>query len=505
MTKTLVPIFESKLPEYVRESYPNFVNFIKDHISFLEQDDGFLRIIQDWRENNEPSLQVEPYITAILKDLGFESGQHLQVNKNLMLLVLRDFYLARGSEESFRLLFRSLFGEEARVRYPREEMLVPSNAAYGSRHYIFTSANSRDTEVFADLLANVVNEGGTVEGVTSDAVAGIENISIIYGNGLPFLQIEITLPTVEFEVFEQVVIRSGALTIAEGVKPVLEIDVVDGGSGYSPGDHVSVMGTSVQGVAVVASTFKGGIESVSVENSGSGYQDGEVVWADNLDDDGFGFSARTITNGDTELVGVKVLAQGYNYETVPEIKINSPGSGAVLKGFGSDIGRIRQVTTSLPFVEFEDVEFTITSDNGSGAVLQARQVSRWSTSNWENRLGFIGENSTLIDSDKYQQFSYQLISSIPAGEYNSFVDELLHPVGYIRSNSFEIVSEGYLDGFQGGDEVSSPIFFEFEHTYTLAWESVHQVDITDVDFIVDHLGEEITDHLGVNLIAVFQE
>ena len=152
MSASLVPILASKIPEYVRESYPNFVSFIKDYFGSLEQDEGFLRIIQDWRQNMEPSNNVEPYVTAILRDMGFESGQNLQPSKSLMIHLMRDFFLARGSEGSFKFLFRALFNENVEVRYPREEMLIPSYAAYGTRHFIYTSALNRGSITFGSTI-----------------------------------------------------------------------------------------------------------------------------------------------------------------------------------------------------------------------------------------------------------------------------------------------------------------------------------------------------------------
>lgn len=504
MTSTLAPILANKLPEYVRESYPNFVSFIKDHIAFLEQDEGFLRIIQDWKENNEISLGVEPYAEAILRDMGFESGQHLAVNKALMLEVLRDFYLERGNESSFKLLFRALFNTEVDIRYPRDQMLVPSVANYSTYHYIFTTSLSRDLPEFESFLTELLTQGGTAEGVSSGAVASIENAITIYGSGIPYLQLRITLPTIEFEPNEQVVIRSPSYTLAETIKPVLQIKVIDGGSGYRPGDQIMITGSKVTGRASVKSVTKGKIDSVLIKNGGIGYTTGQKVYA-NSNDDGFGFTGSLIAGPRVQgkkIIGVTITDGGYNYTGPVELVPADRGQRAVLVGLGSNIGKISSVSTRQPFVDFSNVTFSINTEFGSGAVLQAVPATRWSYSAWEDEKGVLGINSTLIDSDKYQQFSYQIVSSVPATEHDAFVDELLHPAGYIRSNSFEIMTEGTLDPIHGSDSLDTSSVFEFEHSLSLLLDSTFTIDSSAVDEIVDDLGNNITTHDGTNLIAV---
>jgi hypothetical protein len=49
-------------------------------------------------------------------------------------------------------------------------------------------------------------------------------------------------------------------------------------------------------------------------------------------------------------------------------------------------------------------------------------------------------NSTLLDSDRIQQFSYKIVSPVAESLYKDFVKDYLHPVGYIYSSSFAMIS-----------------------------------------------------------------
>lgn len=491
MSNSIVPVLANKIPEFVRESYPNFVRYIHDYLTWLEQDENFLNIVNNWKENNEPSLNVEPYVTAILTDMGFPSGQGLEIGKGLMLNVLRDFYLARGSESSFKLLFRVLFNEDVEVRYPREEMLIPSYAEYGERHFIFTSALNRNMRNFSAILDSVRENGGTIRGVTSRSTASIQDIFIVYGQGTPYLQIEILEPLNEFLPDEQAVISSSSTTMTEQIQPVLSVRVVNAGSGYRPGEIIEVAGSNLIGRAVVGSVRKSGIDQVSIAASGSGYSVGDRIGAIS-EDDGFGFSAYVSgVDGSGGITDIVVSSEGYNYGNLPDLTINSSGDQAILVAGSTSVGAITNVEILDPFVDFDQAFFSVVSEEGQGAILESVPVSRWVTRSWSDNRGFLEEASTLIDSDKYQQFSYTLVSSIPSSQYNDYVDDLLHPVGYIRGSSIEIVSEINLELNASGIDGYVPTQYIYESILGITFTSEMDIEMRPNPFIVTEDDEAI--------------
>ncbi len=493
---SMIPALTHKLPEFVRENYPNFVQYIRDYLAFLEQDENFLGIVNSWRNNLEPSLKVEPYIDAILSDLGFVSGQNLAVDKHLLIHLLRDFYLSRGNEASFRFLFRMLFNADVEIRYPRERMLVPSHAEYGERHFIFTTANNINAINFQNVVLFVQQNGGTLTGLTSKAKASIENIQIFHGSGTPYFRVEILRPNLEFIVNEPVTIDAGESQITEFVKPILDVEVVSRGSGYTEGDVVQVSGAMLNGYATIESTVKGGVDKLDILSPGQGHEVGDSIRA-RSDDDGFGFSAKvTEVDGSGGVIGHTIVSPGYNYERLPQIYID--GSTSQFKPSSSTIGAIQSIKVENPYVDFENATITISSRTGSGAVLRARAVSRWVTRDWADRKGFLEENSTLIDSDKVQQFSYSIVSSISSKQYESFVDDYLHPVGYVKSSSYEIVSNLGLNIQAGDIVIGNEKSFSYENTLTLNFLSNYE--LVDTFSLVTDLGEEIVTDLNESIL-----
>jgi len=260
------------------------------------------------------------------------------------------------------------------------------------------------------------------------------------------------------------------------------------------GDVIQVAGAMLNGFAVVDSTAKGGVTDIGITQAGLNYQVGDLIRA-RTEDDGFGFTAKvTEVDNEGQILGTKVTNPGYNYQSAP-VLYTDRGSSAQLIAKSKVIGAIQGIKMENPFVDFDDAVVTINSETGAGAVLQARQVSRWETRDWVDRKGFLDENSTLIDSDKVQQFSYEIVSPISSKQYEAFVNEYLHPMGYIKTSSYEIISHLGLnitaeDSVIGGEEA-----ILFENILALNFISTHHIDQTVV-VLGTSLGEEIITNMN---------
>lgn len=60
------------------------------------------------------------------EDRSFDS----KINQSLFIKQSKDFYTSKGTEESFSILFKALYGELVKVIKPKEQIISPSNAQY---------------------------------------------------------------------------------------------------------------------------------------------------------------------------------------------------------------------------------------------------------------------------------------------------------------------------------------------------------------------------------------
>jgi hypothetical protein len=82
---------------------------------------------------NLSSLFLKEFLSKIKYQLtpGFENRTlDKNLNKSLFIKQSKDFYRSKGTDESFEILFRSLYGEDATIIKPSEYLFRPSDAHY---------------------------------------------------------------------------------------------------------------------------------------------------------------------------------------------------------------------------------------------------------------------------------------------------------------------------------------------------------------------------------------
>jgi hypothetical protein len=82
---------------------------------------------------NLSSLFLKEFLSKIKYQLtpGFESRTlDKGLNQSLFIKQSKDFYRSKGTDESFEILFRSLYGEDVSIIKPKEYLFRPSDAHY---------------------------------------------------------------------------------------------------------------------------------------------------------------------------------------------------------------------------------------------------------------------------------------------------------------------------------------------------------------------------------------
>ena len=100
------------------------------------------------------------------------------INKRLFAKQAKDFYSSKGTNQSFEILFRALYGEDVNVIKPRDFLLIPSNSDYKVSEQIVVEAIDGDP---LDLVNRNLFQDSV--GGLSKAVGAISDIEkIIRGN-----------------------------------------------------------------------------------------------------------------------------------------------------------------------------------------------------------------------------------------------------------------------------------------------------------------------------------
>ena len=338
-----------QVPEFVRDEYPLFVTFLEAYYEFLENKQGI--------KQNDLLTEAKKLKTVFDVDESIDDFEEyffntyaslipvdVQGNKELLIKNILPLYQAKGSENSFKLLFRFLFAEEPIITYPKNNILRASDGKWKidktikvttniSSFYI-ADGNTKEFKIISPLESTGLDVYINDVLITTGFKVLKEYNLIVFDNNLSVnSELEIFYDSIERTLFNNrklVGQSSGATTVVENgfrrnlnnrevlelfiddkttvgtfsIGEILETDVfiddilvdvklrtvselnsitvINSGSNYNVGDPVII--TAPRSVktpqAIVTSVYKGSIESISIIKGGAGFKVNSPVSAD---------------------------------------------------------------------------------------------------------------------------------------------------------------------------------------------------------------------------------
>lgn len=128
-------LISRQVPEFVLDENPIFVSFLEAYYEFLENAQGtkkndLLTKSKDLRYLSDVDYSVDEFEESFFNTYAELIPKDIAVNKEILIKNLLPVYLAKGSEKSFQLLFRMLFGQELQVQYPKSSILRASDGKW---------------------------------------------------------------------------------------------------------------------------------------------------------------------------------------------------------------------------------------------------------------------------------------------------------------------------------------------------------------------------------------
>lgn len=379
-------LVNSQLPQHVKEYSPLFVDFMISYYEWLGGNDGpFLR------SSNEilPKIvdidnTLDDFILAFkekfLKDfpvellLNTQNGNKLN-SKNVIKNIKR-FYSSKGTEKSYRFLFRILFNSEIDFYYPKQDILKLSDGKWSTESLIRMDNNSKyDSLVFNEArLFQTSIEYDSSSDVTGKARIVYSQKTIKFGKSIR--EFKISGVVGEFKSNYNTFIRlpDGRVISYSRIRKILQgVKINSKGTGYKIGDELTF--TQKQ-----FSVIKGVLPKASVS---------------------------------------RISSFGGNFGQIEEIRIEDPGF-------------------LIDDIEFGSVQ--IVGSPGSSGFSGEMQVGAIFSKNqkYENNDGKISSNKFIQDNRFYQDYSYVIKSEKTLESYLNLIKELIHPAGFLAFNQILI-------------------------------------------------------------------
>ena len=330
-----------QLPEFVRDEYPLFQSFLEAYYEFLEQQQGteqndLITKAKDLRYISDVDYSIDEFEQQFFNTFAALFPRDVSVDKAFLIKHVLPLYLSKGSEKSFKLLFRMLYGQELDVSYPKNNILRASDGKWlienivkvttdiysyytgngstkefyliqivgqsvvtvyvndvlqtsgyyvhkESQKIVFDSApaNNSTIKVYYSNLNYDVFTNRKIHGVTSGASAIVEKVLSRFINNDLVIELFVNSKTLvgNFEFGEKLTVDiigpDGNLidVSLQSFSALATINLLYGGSSYNVGDPVIVNApNSIRTPsAIVSKTFKGTIDSVTVNEGGAGF------------------------------------------------------------------------------------------------------------------------------------------------------------------------------------------------------------------------------------------
>jgi hypothetical protein len=430
-TSTLVP---SQVPEFVRSDYPTFIAFVEAYYEYLDSQGLDLLSTLDLDKT------LDNFIQYFKQQLAVSLPKDLHVDERFLLKHIKDQYLAKGSEGSFKLLFRLLYNKNVEVGYPGQQLLRASDGKWNQDISIFIRVDLGQPSMIDGKLVDVVQPNRTfkvlvdrrqyVEIEIDRVVQLSENVFELFIDRRFFGNIQVGDQIRYKEIF------SGTI-----VSTTSTLKVVNKGTGFRLGQLFELKnGGGVRSIVKVTRIDQdGGILSAEFIKFGIGYgtdfnidvnplldyyapPSGEYSTANAVPG---GLSITDVMNGFSE--------QGYiNFDDYAK-------TGSDNYADGTYAGQILREFSAQPLggITVSNLNSPATFNIKLGSL--AKYPGYYSSND-----GFISDAIFIQDSRYYQAFSYVLRIDERLASYRTAVRTMVHPAGtalfgeFLIQNNFDI-------------------------------------------------------------------
>jgi len=367
-------ILNEFVPDHISANYPKFVEFVAAYFNFLEEvnESGYYQ--NTLPEQRDIRTQEQQFLQRIQKEIGLFAPREYEANPQVFYDRISELWRSKGSQEAVETFFRLFLDDAVEIRYPWNQVLIPSDGRWIVENKLRVTMISGEAEDYV---------GQTIRQVGSDAQARVDRVERrVYSDGV-IHELTLVKGTVvgDFTPRAQIVSDSGS--VGEIYRSALALNVVSRGTGYQKGDRIRVEGfEGFSFTAFVSGVDEaGGITDTRISNYGAGNTPDHVQEAN--------------------------TSEIYYFEDF------------LLYQYSDD----QQAGPS-------QVVFEIDTDSGTGADFDIEYGAVVTTDGeYDGVRGQLSESIVLQDSDFYQKFSYEVSTNYSTRLWLDALKRTVHPGG----------------------------------------------------------------------------
>jgi hypothetical protein len=322
-TSSLIP---NQLPDFVRADYPTFIAFVEAYYEYLDNQGVDLKSLRDL------DTTIDSFIQYFKRELAINLPSEITVDERFLLHHIKDQYLAKGSEGSFKLLFRLLYNKNVTVNYPGRQMLRASDGRWQQDISIFVNVTLGDPADIDGKLVDVIKPNRTFKLlIDRRQYVEVEIARVVQLSDNTFEFFIDRKYFGEIEVGDE--IRYKELFVGKIVSTTSNLQIIQAGEGFTPGQLFELKtGAGVRSIVKITRVGADGeILSAEFIKFGIGYAT-DFSLSINATNDYYtstneALLTNTLITSGSGKVAITPLTAGSGYTTAPTITIQAPLSG----------------------------------------------------------------------------------------------------------------------------------------------------------------------------------
>jgi hypothetical protein len=426
MSRTqLSSVVSRQIPEFIREDYPTFVSFVEAYYEYL-QDQGV-----DLSTARDIDKTLDEFVLEFKKELAHNLPQ-IEQDERFVLTHIKDQYLSKGSEASYKLLFRLLFGKKVELSYPGTQMLRASDGRWNQEISVFAKVDFGDPQDIVGKLVDIQTATRLIRVLVDrkeDLVGEVDRIVALGGNIYEFF-----LDKKFFGVLKPTDKIKYRDTFQATILPATQTPkITQAGKNFRVGQVFEVKSGTGTGalLKVTAVTPTNGIKYAEFIKFGIGYNADfavSLLSSNTVNAAQLAIaSASSSRSGENLSIGDRTLGfdeQGYVNlgDYVTSSYVDGTYAGSIIREFSLNF-RNAQTASDEPAI----IEVNL------GALVK---YPGYFTSN----AGFLDDSIFIQDSKYYQAFSYVIRIDERLDSYKSAVKTMLHPAGMALFGEYNITN-----------------------------------------------------------------
>lgn len=413
MTNKISSQIKNQIPAHIRNNHELFVLFLEAYYEWLEKEENVYGFLNNFKKYFSLDKTLDDFIVSFKREFLQSIPDRTQIPKSRLIQHIKDYYLANGTEQGFKFLFKILFNESVSITYPKDKILKTSDGTWiANEQIIFVTVNNN----FGDVTLRELSQQWTENNEVKTGKGTIKDIKIINNSFYRVARIVLTDVVGEFTTDHQVVIAG---IYKEYIYPIIDkIDILSAGVNYAQQEEIEIVNGSYFNV------IKNIPEELEVNLGVTSFLDENDL---TVQINGIPQVPVTDYTFDGSILYVPNAVEGQQVDVFLPSYL-----GDIIVNRIGDNGEINEILIKETPIGFSSLpSYTINSTSGSGGSLTFHNDNNiFVEGRYKNTRGHLSSDMVLQDSDFYQEYSYVIRTGISLENYADVIRKTIHPAGF---------------------------------------------------------------------------